>query len=148
MARMETFDSRIPVNIHAKDDSDFTLKEGTICKIEILADQDKLTIHKDADAFAEAGTVLAAHSMIPVGTFSETPDGRPVKESPFTLFSGEITEVQHNDNAQEDEPNYCLKIESLELNFYLYCWLDDEEPVKAGNYAEGVAWLFGTIQEK
>lgn len=144
MARMETFQYKIPVNIHAEKGSDFSLSKDTLCEVEIFADEDEIYIYKDEEEYRKLEKQVAPIAMIPIGTFDTTPDGKPIKESPFVIFSGKVLQVEYNDKAENDEPVCCLRIESYDMNMNLFSW--HQGKIEPGYYVHGMAWLYGTIK--
>lgn len=143
MARMETTgDMEIPVNIFIDNASEYEDLQETLCNIDIYGIGSDIKVFPSEESYEESGLQMAPQSMIPMGTFpiNDDPD---FTESPHILFSGIVTEVESILPSNPDDPNYCLTIETLEFEFYLYCKL--ATPVEAGNIINGVAWLFGDI---
>ena len=164
MAQMETLETRVPVNIHLEEGSDFDLEEDTLCSVDLSADRTDLSFYDDEEAFNNAKTGMAPQSMIPCGTFSlhDDPDFQP---SPFIFFAGKIPIMQYREKVRNpDEPNFRFFVESFELNFWLYCNLpsdlkttdeegdevskdkDNSVSLQNGMIAEGTAWLYGTVK--
>ena len=151
MASMRTFEEMIPINIHLEPGSDSDLTEDTVCSTDIFADEDELYIFKDEEAYCQAETLMAPYSLMPIGTFNTTPDGTPVNESPFILFSGEIINVIDNPNPNKgDSPDYLVAIKSYDLIFNLYLYADDHphDSIEKGAFIHGTAWLFGVVKRQ
>ena len=140
IARMETCgEERIPVNIFADDDSDWEIKDGTPCDIEVFGTADDIEVFDSEEAFAAHNSIMAPISMIPSGTFSSESS----EQSPHIIFSGKVIEVEKDPNAEENQPNYCLNIDSHELRFCLFVRYGGE--IAAGNIVSGEAWIYADI---
>lgn len=166
MAQMETLETRVPVNIHLEDDSDFDLKEGTLCKVYLSADGSDLSFYDDEDSFKNTGIGMASQSMIPAGTFSLEPNASDFQPSPFIIFAGKVPVFQFSEGANNpDEPNFRFFVQSFELNFWLYyrlpskfkelnaeeyevCKKEDGSGINLQNgmIVYGLAWLYGTVK--
>ncbi|MBQ5310733.1 MAG: hypothetical protein ILP19_01660 [Oscillospiraceae bacterium] len=142
LARLSTADSEIPVNIYAEPDSDFGLCDGDMCNIEIYGVASDLDVYTDEDAYLKAETNLAPVSMIPMGTFP-LDDDDDFAENPRIIFTGKVIYVENYPDADVSEPNYCVVVETLEMNVILICRYDQE--INKDNIVYGVAWLYGTI---
>ncbi len=145
IARLETTESEVPVNIYAEPDSDFNLQEDDLCSVEILGVGSEIEFYEDEDDFQKANTQLASISMIPMGTFSLHDDDN-FQESPHIIFTGKILDVEMNPDADEDEPNCCALVETLEMLVNVY--FRAESSITAGGILHGVAWLCGDILRK
>lgn len=102
----------ILVNIYAEPDSDFDLQENEICCVNIFGVGSEIKYYADEESFAKADTKFEPISMIPIGTFPLYEE-RDFKESPHTIFTGKIIDVDRNSVASPDEPNYCVTVETL-----------------------------------
>ena len=147
LARVETLESGIPVNIHAEDDSDFTLHEGENCEVDICAVGSHFELYRTEAEYKAAGKRMAAMSMIPSGTFPANPDDAGFRQSADIIYTGKILNVMkaQEETAEENGPNYCLEIQTYELRFYLYVWYDGT--IECGSLISGTAWLFGTLRK-
>ncbi len=143
MARLETAESGIPVNIFAEDGTDFDLQDGECCKVELYGIGSQVDVYSTAEAMYAAGSKMTVPSMIPMGTFPPKDAGEPFEESAHILFVGTVLEVDTDPEANENQPNYCLKVETLEMTLQLY--LRHEGLIEVGSILHGVAWLFGPV---
>ena len=80
--------------------------------------------------------------MIPIGTFP-LDEERDFKESPHIIFTGKIIDVDRNSVASPDELNYCVTVETLEMNITVF--FISNENISVGGILHGVAWLYGDI---
>lgn len=142
LARLSTVDNEIPVNIYAEPDSNFELSDGELCDLEIYGVGSEFDVYPDEDAFSEAGTNFAPVSMIPMGTFP-LDDDDDLMENPRIIFTGKVIYVENYPDADISRPNYCVVVETLEMNVILACRYDQQ--INTGNIIYGVAWLYGTI---
>ena len=147
LARVETLESEIPVNIHAEDDSDTTLYEGDDCVVNIYAVGNHFELYHTEAEYKAAGKRMAAMSMIPSGTFPANENDEDFRQSANIIYTGKILDVWKEREATENinEPNYCLEVQTYELRFLLYVWYDGT--IERGTLISGVAWLFGTVQK-
>jgi len=144
LARVETIESGIPVNIHAEDDSDFGMKSGEICIVDIYAVGSDISVYSSEEEYKNSGNRMAAVSMIPMGTFSVNPEDENFKQSAQILYTGKAAAVEKSPQGDdENAPNYLLKIQTYEMEFQLYTHYDGI--IKTGYIVHGIAWLFGDI---
>lgn len=143
LARVETMVSEIPVNIHAEDDSDWTLQNGQICEADVCAVGNDITVYSSEEEYAQSGKRMAVVSMIPMGTFPANPEDKNFKQSAHILYVGKVVDVRKNETTGEDEPNYLLTIQTYEMQFELYVYY--EGSIERGNLIYGVAWLFADV---
>ena len=148
LANVETLESEIPVNIHAEDDSDFTLQEGENCNVEIYAVGNNFKLYSSETEYKASGKKMAVMSMIPAGTFPVDPEDKNFRESAHIIYTGKVLNVskEQDEKGKDGYPNYFLKIQSYEIEFGLYVYYDGE--IKKGDIISGMAWLFGTIAKK
>lgn len=143
MARLETAESGIPVNVFAEDGTDFDLQDGECCKVELYGIGSQVDVYSTAEAMYATGSRMAVPSMIPMGTFPPKDSEEDFEESTHIIFVGTVLEVDTDPEADENQPNYCLTVEALEMTLQLY--LRYEGPIEVGNILHGVAWLFGPV---
>ena len=143
MARLETAGSGIPVNVFAEDGTDFDLQDGESCCVDLCGIGSQVDVYSTEEALDASGCRMAVPSMIPMGTFPPKGTEDDFEESAHILFVGKVLEVDTDPEANENQPNYCLKVETLEMTLLLY--LRYEGPIKTGCILHGVAWLFGPI---
>ncbi len=146
LASMETQgDSgfEIPVNIFAAEGSDFSLKQGAICALDIEGEGVNIDVYRTKEELLE-DTHMAEFSMIPMGTFSLEPDDRDFTPQPTIIFSGQVLNASRNPEPTPDTYNYCVEVKTL--NLFLTLYLDSDEDVPVGAYIHGVAWLSAVIQ--
>ena len=143
MARLETAESGIPINIFAEDGTDFDLQDGECCKVELYGIGSQVDVYSTEEALDESGCRMAVPSMIPMGTFPPKDTAEDFEESAHILFVGKVLEVDTDPEANENQPNYCLKVETLEMTLQLY--LRHEGLIEVGSILHGVAWLFGPV---
>ena len=147
MARLiTTGEYEIPINVFIDNANDYEDMGHGFCTIDVSAMGSSIEIYKDEEDYRSAGTCMDIISMIPVGTFPLDDDDEDFEESPHILFSGKVIEAEANPDADEDEPDYCLCIETLGFEMNLFVKSDEE--IENGNIVHGVAWLFGDIVEE
>ncbi len=144
MARMETAENEIPVNIFIDNAADYADAGEGPCEIQICGVGSDIEIYATEEEFEAAHPRLADISMIPAGTFSVNSDDENFEESPHILFSGRVLDVERNPEAEADGPNCFILVETLEMEVSLYLRCDG--PVEPGYIVYGVAWLFGDLQ--
>jgi hypothetical protein len=145
MARLETIESEIPLNLFAEPDSDFTIKENELCIVNIYGIGSNVKVYNDEETYKSSGSKMASVSMIPIGTFPINPDDEDFQESPHIMFTGKVTAVEFDSDAREDEPNYFVSVKTLEMDaniFLLY-----EGVIKVGEIISGIAWLYGDVKK-
>ncbi len=144
MARLETAEFGIPVNVFAEDGTDFDLLDGEACKAELFGVGSRDTeIYPNEVAFEKSGSNMAVPSMIPAGTFPANDEAEDFEESPWIIYVGTVKEVDTDPEANENQPNYCLTVETLEMTLQLYLHYDG--PIEPGYILHGTAWLFGPV---
>ena len=143
MARLETAESGIPINIFAEDGTDFDLQDGECCKVELYGIGSQVDVYSTAEAMYATGSRMAVPSMIPMGTFPPKDTAEDFEESAHILFVGKVLAVNTDPEADENQPNYCLTVETLEMTLQLY--LRHEGLIEVGSILHGVAWLFGPV---
>ena len=145
MARMLTTEEmEIPVNIFIDNANEIGDAHEGYCNIDICGIGSSIEIFSSEDEYAASDSQMAVVSMIPMGTFPVNPDDKDFEESPHILFTGKVLDVEWNPEAEEDEANCCLLIETLELLVNLYLRYD--KPIENGYIVHGVAWLFGDME--
>ena len=143
MAQLETAESGIPVNVFAEDGTDFDLQEGENCTVELYGVGSQVDVYPSEEALDADGCRMAVPSMIPMGTFPPKDSEEAFEESAHIIFVGTVLEVDTDPEADENHPNYCLTVETLEMTINLY--LRHEGPIEVGSILHGVAWLFGPV---
>ena len=143
MARLETAKSGIPVNVFAEEGTDFDLQDGESCCVDLYGIGSQMEVYPTEKALHASGHRMAVPSMIPMGTFPPRDSEGPFEESPHILFVGTVLEVDTDPEANKNQPNYCVSVETLEMTLQLY--LRHEGSIEVGNILHGVAWLFGTV---
>ena len=139
IARMET-ESGIPLNIFADDGSDRTLSDGTECDLQVFGMGNGIRVFSSEEEYSAEETQFAPISMIPSGTFpSENGE-----ESPHIIFSGKAANVEYDPNADQNQPNYCITIDTYDLSFCLF--VKYEGQIEKGNIVSGEAWLYTDIK--
>lgn len=146
MARLKTSVSAIPVNVYAESETDFDLVENDQCTADIIGIGSDVQFYPDEENFNKVNPNLAPVLMIPMGTFSINPDDENFEESPHIIFAGRIIEAEKNPCAEDDEPNCCATIETLEMKVTLFFRTADN--IATGGILYGVAWLYGDILKK
>lgn len=146
MARMYTMEEGMPLNIHLQPGSDMNLKKDTVCSVDIYADECEFSWFESEEEYLESGQLMAPQALLPAGTFDETPDGKPVQESPFVLFSGEVTDLEEKPQYDEnDPPDYLATVKCYGITIKMYLWCDDVQ-IEKGFILTGTAWLFGVVK--
>ena len=143
-ARLKTAEMGIPVNVFAEEDTDFDLREGEGCKVELfgMGSQDT-EVYPNEAAFRKNGSSMGVPSMIPAGTFPVKDGAEDFEESPWIIYVGMVKEVDTDPEAGPDQPNYCLTVETLEMTLQVYLHYDG--PIEPGYILHGSAWLFASI---
>ena len=144
MARLATMENGIPVNIFAESGSDFDLREDENCCIEIFGVGSADNYYADLEEYNKAGLSFAPVSMIPMGVFPAGGNDVDFTESPHILFTGIVLDAEKDNEAEDDEPNYCVRVKTLDLELIFFCRFDGE--ISAGGIIHGVAWLYGDIR--
>jgi hypothetical protein len=139
-----TGDFEVPMNIFCEAGTDFDLKEGERCEAEVMGAGSGIEIFEDAEAYEKTGTMFGLPSLIPSGTFPAEGGAESFQQSPTIIFTGTVLDVVKNPDPGEDDPNYCLEVETLEMTMSLYVRYDGE--IKKGNVVNGEAWIFGDIK--
>ena len=135
----------MPVNIVIDNADEVTVEPDTEVDVEIFGISSKVSIYENEDEYNPPNTSMAPVSLIPMGTFDPVEDDwDSFEQSADILFSGIVTAVDTDDEAEEDNPNYCVTIESFGIDFNLYLRYDGE--IKVGNVIHGTAWLWGEIK--
>lgn len=146
MARVETTgEYEIPVNIFIDNADEFGELAACPCSINICGVGSGLDLYATEEEFRSAGTAMEPISMIPMGTFSPT-NSEDFEESPHILFVGKVLGVDWNPMAGPNEPNCCMRIQTLEMEFDMYTRCS--AVVKPGYIVHGVAWLYGDLELK
>ncbi|MBR4206706.1 MAG: hypothetical protein IKQ92_14630 [Clostridia bacterium] len=146
MAHVYTVGDRIPLNIHIDNADLFCgLKEGP-CEIEVCGVTEEIKVFPSEEAYYESGTHFAMPSLIPIGTFPMTVYEDMFEPSADILFTGKILGVRRDLCGEKDEPNCCLRIETLGFEFSL--WLRYEDEANEGDIVSGMAWLYGELTGK
>lgn len=143
IARLETKETGIPINVYAEEGTDFSLTKGERCKVDIVAVGSNIKIYKNEEDYKKTGTPFAPISLIPTGTFPGSQCYKDFEENAYVLFSGKILEAEMNPEPDEDGPNCCALVETLEMSIRVY--FRTSEPDKFGGIISGNAWLFGDI---
>lgn len=144
IAHLETSgEIEIPVNIFIDNADEIGDIGECSCSIDVFAVGNGVVIYSSADDYYAADTKMDVISMIPVGTFPAKEDDENFEQSPHIFFTGKVTDVDYNENSNNDKPNYCITIETVELTFQLYLRYDSI--IEVGNIAQGVVWLYGDM---
>lgn len=148
IARMETIGDEIPLNIFIDNADDFDADAGKMpCEIRIYGDGQDITVFGSAEEYRkDSENKMAVISMIPVGTFPAGDNGNEFIMSPYILFTGKVLYFECDTYAEPDEPNYVATVETLDFVFSLYFRYN--ETLAVGNVVQGVAWLYGDIEQK
>ena len=145
MARMlTTGEYEIPVNIFIDNASEFEGVKRGYCNIDVCAVGSSIDIYASEEEYRQTDSNMDIISMIPMGTFSVKPDDEDFQESPHILFTGKVLDVAWNPEADEDDANCCVLVETLGLMINLY--LNYDKPVEKEYIVHGVAWLFGDME--
>lgn len=145
IARLETMDYEIPVNIYADPGTDFTLTEGDPCSVDIYGLGGDVQFFRDEEAYEASGAQMAPVSMIPAGTFPANPGDEDFQQKPIIIFSGEVLEVEKIPEHEQGEAKYCVTIQTLEMIVHVYLREDCENSIVTGGILSGTAWLYGDI---
>lgn len=143
MARFDTGEYGIPVNVVIDNYADVEIREEQDCRVDLYGEANDVTFFHSEEEFLAAETGYAPEAMIPCGTFPVDKDDDTFEESPDIIFVGTVRKVEH---LKDDEgANYALWIQTLGMDLTLYVQADIE--IEEGNIAYGMAWLFGNIEE-
>ena len=140
MARMQTTgEYEIPVNIFIDNASELEAAKPGYCNIDVCSVGSSIDIYASEEEYRQTDSNMDIMSMIPIGTFSAKPDDEAFQESPHILFTGKVLDVVLNPDAEEDEANCCILVETLGLTINIY--LNYDRPVEKGYIVHGIAWL-------
>ena len=139
----------ITFNLFADDDSDLNIPEGSTVRTQIHGDAIHFEVYESEEEYDKAGLEWDSTSLEPYGAllmFAKDEEGNPVPQEAGVLFSGMVRGVKKFDAAGEDEPNYELTIETLEMNVHLQ--VRYEGIIKEGYIFHADADLHATIIRK
>ena len=146
LARLETSDMNVPVNLFAEENTDFDLQEDEPCTVQVFSVGSNLEVFADEAAYKEKETHFAPISMIPIGLFPPQEDTHDWEESCHILFSGKVLASHPIENAQPNRPNTELVVETLDMTLYIGTIMD--QPAEPGNFVRGVVWIYGDIKRE
>ena len=144
LARVETSETRIPLNIFAEKGSDFDLAAGEVCEIQVCGVGSGFSFFDSEEAFKAKNGNFATMSMIPIGTFPSDENDANGEESCHILFSGMVLHSQFDPDAPE--PNARLFVQTLDMMIIVGTNLD--KPVEPLSIVSGVAWIYGDVKRK
>lgn len=146
IARVESISEEgVPFNVFIDNAGEFpNLREGP-CEIDISGVGSDIEVYAIEEDYEKAHPQFAAISMIPIGTFPPRGEDGPFEESPHVMFAGRVTDAEWNPDADPDEPNCWLKVETYGFDFGLFIRWD--RPVEPCSIVSGIAWLFASIAE-
>ena len=146
LARVNTLEDEVPLNISLKDGSDMDLKENESCSVHLWTNDYAIDIYSTEKEYNRQNIHMAPISMIPTGTFPANPDEKDFKQNASILFSGIVKEIERNPDPREGAPIWRLGIETYPFYFDLFYY--EDEPVVKGNLVHGRAWLYGTLKRE
>lgn len=146
LARVNTLEDEVPLNISLKDGSDMDLMENESCSVHLWTNDYAIDIYSTEKEYDRQKTHMAPISMIPTGTFPANPDEKDFKQNASILFSGIVKEIERNPDPREGAPIWRLGIETYPFYFDLFYY--EDEPVVKGNLVHGRAWLYGTLKRE
>lgn len=147
MARLEVIAGYgLPLNLYVDNASELEINPGDRCFCAICGIGSGIKIFSSENEFKKTDHAMAPISMIPIGTFSANSEDKDFVQSPHILFTGRVLNAEFNPCAGPDEPNYCVTIETLDMNFTLYYRYDGT--ISADNIIHGVVWLFGKLEKE
>lgn len=135
----------VPLNLYADNADEIMIENGAICFVDVLGIGSDIAVFGSEEEYKKSGNQMDSISMIPIGTFPADETTDEFEQSPYILFSGKVLNVEYNSDASFNEPNYCITIETLGMNFKLFIQCD--EVISNGNIINGVAWLFGNLEK-
>ena len=138
LGRFTTGEHEIPVNIEIENEDVPFFKAGRDMSIEVGAVSGHFRVFADEEEYKKSGHNLDICSIIPVGTFTES------EQDSTVLFVGRVNDVEFDAEADDDEPNYTLEIETLDLTVYLSVRYEGE--IRAGDIIHASAWLYGVLE--
>ena len=118
------------------------MKEG-YCYIDVMGIGKNVEVYPTIEAFKCSHEGVHYISMIPIGSFSLKEDDEDFEKSPRILFSGILRAFERNVSAEEDEPNVCLTVETLEFTVNFLTHYDGDLDV--GYIVCGSAFLYGDL---
>ena len=144
MGRFETTgdDGGVTVNILIDNYSEGFPSEGE-CFMEICGLGYNIEVYKTEEEFdaAHSDFKMAVPSMIPIGTFSAVEEA--AEEDPRILFTGKVFGFETDPEAEGNDPNHLIHIDTYGFDFHLYTKYDGN--LEAGDILHGVAWLYGDL---
>ena len=112
----------ITFNLFVDDDSDLNLPEGSTVRTQIHGDALHFEVYESEAEYEKACLEWDSISLEPYGAllmFAKDEDGNPVPQEAGVLFSGMVREVKKYGVAGNDEPNYELTVETLDIDIRL-----------------------------
>ena len=147
MARVETSEEQIPVNIFMEPESDFSLREGDPCETDVYGVSRDLKAYPTEEAYYNTSeNKLAAKALIPSGTFPFDPEANDTfKQSPWIIFSGKVLYAEKNPEPDGKAPDYFLAVETFDMTLLVYAACKDE--IEEDYIVSGTAWIFGVLKK-
>jgi hypothetical protein len=143
MGNFDLSEYEIPINIFVDNAEDFPDLKECDAEMDIFGISQSFKLFKSEAEYEAAGTNMAVQSMIPSGTFSVLSEDKKFAPSPEIIYNGIVKSLEKDDDAQENQPNYCLEIETYGMTFHLFVHIQEE--VCVGDIVSGGAWLYGDI---
>ena len=143
MGHFELLDEGVPVNIFIDNAEDFKDAPECDAEVDIFGVYQGLDVFKTEEEYRATGTHMATESMIPTGTFTPGGNQAGYEQSPTILYNGIVKEVETDEEAEENRPNYCLTIQTYGMTFHLFARYDGE--IQVGDIVSGNAWIYGDM---
>lgn len=139
-------EDEIPLNIFIDNYSEVSNLHDCDIDIDICGVGCEFEAYETEEEYYKQDPMLSSIALIPIGTFSVNSDDTDFKQSPHILFGGIVREVEFNAEAGDNEPNYCLTVDTLGITLTLFVSYQSE--IKKGYIVHGVAWLYGDIAKE
>ena len=146
MGNFDLSEYEIPINIFVDNAEDLPDLKECDAEMDIFGIAQGFKLFKSEAEYEAAGTNMAVQSMIPSGTFGVLSKDKKVTPAPEIIYNGIVNTVEKDEGASENQPNYCLEIETYGMTFHLFVHTDEE--VCVGDIISGGAWLYGDIVVK
>ncbi len=157
LAHVKTANMGIPMVVMADNYETYPELSPQVCQMDICGIGYHIRVFRDAEAFANTGTMMSEISMIPVGLFPDE-DQEDIGPDPVVAFSGIVEKVDRMiedpdnpsdeiaDEANDLETDLTHVVVVKSLDFSMQCAVSWQGEIEPGNIVTGMAGLFGDIE--
>ncbi len=158
LAHVKTANMGIPMVVMADNYETYPELSPQVCQMDICGIGYHIKVFRDAEAFANTGTMMSEISMIPVGLFHNK-EQEDLGPGPVVAFSGIVEKVDRliedpenpsaseiADEANDIEPDLTHVVVVKSLDFSMRCAVSWQGEIEPGNIVTGLAGLFGNIE--